>query len=352
MMKNLSLIQINQPIGTFFIGKIKAKELLKIYEIKRRSTGDGVQRDLRTNRLNEISNFCTDPDATFPTPIIIAIKDTNNNGLRKINNDFYNYEYDDSERFAEIIDGQHRIEGIKKSEISDDFELIVVLMFNLEEEEKAYIFSTINSNQEKVSKDLIYELFELTKERSPQKTCHEIARIMNSDKESPFFQRLKMLGKKESGFESLSQGTFINYLMRNISKKQNEDMRLIKNGKKLDKDDNLIFRDYFINNQDQVILKVLMNYFNAVKEIFPEEWNTPDKYILCKTTGYGGLMKALKDIYLDGFSRKTLSKEYFISVFSKVKDKLIQEKKLLTSDFFSSGEKGQSDFAKFCISVL
>lgn len=351
-MKTISLIQVNQPIGTFYVGKIKAIDLLEIYEIKRRSAGDGVQRDLRTKRLSDISNFCTDPDATFPTPIIVSIKDSNNTKLLQVSGDFYNFEYNQKEKIAEVIDGQHRLEGIKKANISEDFELIVVFMFNLEEDEKAYIFSTINSNQEKVSKDLIYELFDLSEKRSPQRTCHEIARIMNSDEDSPFFQRLKMLGKKEVGNESLSQGTFINYLMKHVSKNANEDMRLIKNNKKLSSDDTLIFRDYFITEKDEIILKILMNYFSAVKEVFPYEWNNPDKYILSKTTGYGGLMKALKSYYTSGKANKTLTKDFFTEKFKIVKDILKNEKKELTSKDFNSGEQGQIAIKRLFESVL
>lgn len=69
-------------------------------------------------------------------------------------------------------------------------------MIDLTEEEKAYIFSTINSNQTKVDKSLIYDLFDLSKTRSPFKTAHYIARNMNTETNSPFKNKLKMLGKK------------------------------------------------------------------------------------------------------------------------------------------------------------
>lgn len=83
-----------------------------------------------------------------------------------------------------------------KSKRAVDFNLPVVLMFNLTMEEKAYVFSIINSTQTKVSMSLIYDLFDLSKTRSFQKTAHEIARSLNKMNNSPFFNRLKMLGKK------------------------------------------------------------------------------------------------------------------------------------------------------------
>ena len=101
-------------------------------------------------------------------------------------------------------------------------------MFDLTVAEEAYIFSTINSNQRKVDPSLIYDLFDVSTNRSPQKTAHEIARVMNSSTSSPFYNRLKMLGKKASGQDkaSLSQGTFAKSILMLISKKPDEDARL------------------------------------------------------------------------------------------------------------------------------
>ena len=53
-----------------------------------------------------------------------------------------------------------------------DFDIPVVVMFNLKEEQKAYVFSTINGNQVKVNRSLIYDLFDLSESHSPYKTCH------------------------------------------------------------------------------------------------------------------------------------------------------------------------------------
>ena len=63
--------------------------------------------------------------------------------------------------------------------------------------------------------------------------------------------------------------------------------------KKLPNED-LALRTLFIREQDDVILKIIKNYFGAVKNIFTEEWNS-DKYILTKTTGYLGLIKAFPE---------------------------------------------------------
>ena len=345
MMHKICVFEIEQPIGTFYVGKIKSDTLIRITKTVRRIESEGIQRELSEKRARDISKYCEDPDATFPTPIILAVNETDVENFSTNIPGVYELSFDDCCAFAEIIDGQHRIEGIK---LANDFvtDLLVVLMFDLTEEEKAYVFSTINSTQTKVDKSLIYDLFDLSQNRSPYKTCHEIARILNSEQDSPFYGRLKMLGKKSSGGTTLSQGTFVNYLCRLISRNPQEDMIDLKKGRKLRNSDSLIFREYFIDERDDIILKILKNYFNAVAEVFPEEWGNTSKYILAKTTGYGALLKILPYFYQKGLSAQKLSQEYFAQEFLTVKDGLQKQGIELTSACIPTGEHGQSYLAK------
>ncbi len=223
MMISLPLLEVKQPIGVFYVTAMPAEILLKVTEIRRRKYGEGIQRKSSQKRIYEIGQYCSEADATFPTPIIIALDDKPELSITADH-----LEFNDSEIIGEVIDGQHRLLGIQHSGIMEQFTLPVVLMFGLTEEEKAYVFSIINSTQTRVSMSLIYDLFDVAKKRSPQKTCHEIARLLNSDETSPFYRRLKMLGTKEDDLASLSQGSFIKYLLPLISSKPEEDTRVTK----------------------------------------------------------------------------------------------------------------------------
>lgn len=269
MKKTIALIEIKQPIGSFYFGKMMAEDLIQIKMVKRVHEGAGVQRLLKQDRVKAVSLFCEDPDATFPTPIIMSIKSED---MSLVDNNAYVsvFAYDDSSPIAEILDGQHRVEGIERSALKD-VELPIVVMFDLTEEQKAYIFSTINGTQERVNPSVIYELFKLSTGRSPQKTCHEIARALNGDPKSPCFRRLKMLEKREFVTETISQNTFVKCLCRLITSTPQKDAIEIKKGNDFYVNDNLAFSFYFKENQDTVILKILLNYFNAVNTVFNEE---------------------------------------------------------------------------------
>ncbi len=350
MIKQIQVFEINQPIGTFYLGKMPAKDLLKITKVNRRIESEfGIQRDLSIQRTREIASYCEDPDATFPTPIILSI--TSSKTEQIIPGDILSFQYNDEDAFGEILDGQHRVSGIKENGVIN-MDLIVILMFDLTQEQKAYVFSTINSNQMKVDKSLIYDLFELSETRSPYKTCHDLARILNSSPDSPFYNRLKMLGKKTKDNESLSQGTFVTYLLQLISRKPNDDVIKLKKHWRLNDDPYLPLRSFFINGNDEIILKILLNYFRSVSDVFKEEWEDPTKYILSKTTGFGALIKAFKDFYAEGLERKSLTYEFFYNQFIQSKNTLEKNGLQLTSECFPSNEQQQILLKEYLVKHL
>ena len=337
----IPLIEVTQPIGTFYLSALSAVVLANVcralprgYDVTSFGSTGGVQRVLSAKRVREITAYTEDPDATFPTPIIVSV---GHDSKYRLENGFF--EFDENQIIGEIIDGQHRIAGLKESKKISDFTLPVIFMFDLVEEEKAYVFSIINSKQTPVSKSLIFDLFGLTESRSPQKTCHEVARLMNSDSDSPFWKRLKMLGRKEHEDASLSQGSFIKYLMPLISKHPDDDLVQIKRGVRLLDDATLPFRYYFIQQEDESIYKILLNVFNAVQTTFPEEWSKPNDFILSKTIGYGAIMGALPTILREGNKAHNLSRDFFASWMLGFRNRLVLNNLRLTSDDFSSNEQ-------------
>lgn len=345
----LRYIEIEQPIGTFYISSMPATTLYEVVEVRphEENNTDGVQRQLSEKRANDIRDFCSDTDAVFPTPIVISIK---RNIPYNIDTENHIITLPDNMIVGDVIDGQHRLWGINRSDFKDSFELPVVFMFNLTLQEKAYVFSIVNKTQTKVNKSLIYDLFGLTTDRSPYKTAHEIARACNQNESSPFYRRLKMLGKKShnQAFASLSQGTFVTQLVNLISKNPEEDTRRWKRGDKLEDIDSLPLRKYYINEQDNIILKIIENCFTALKTVFPSEWNMPDKNILWKTTGFCGVMIAINNIVSKGIAQKKLTVDFFKSIFSAFKDYIEANDIQLTSrDFPGGGGQNQKRLANF-----
>ena len=115
----------------------------------------------------------------------------------------------------------------------------------------------------------------------------------------------------------------------------------IKNGDKLLPDEKLPLRNFFINENDDIILKILKNYFTAVSVVFEKEWYSND-YILTKTTGYLALIKAFEKFYNFGMEQGRLDEEFFVNIFKKIKDIFERKHIQLISEEFQAGGVGQN----------
>ena len=320
----IKCIEVTQPLGSFYLGSIPYKKLIELtYSDQRRLAGEkdfenylGIQRPLNQSRVREIRKYVETEDACFPTAIILAVPgicasfDSEKSTLTlspytKVNTDDENENIELSE-IAKILDGQHRIAGLKDANLTKDFEINVSIFVDMDIADQAYLFSTVNLAQTKVNKSLVYDLFDLAKTRSPQKSCHNIALVLDKEPSSPLFQMIKRLGVSTDGKfnESIAQATFVESLLKYISKDPLDDRNeYLKgnvpnsaNGKDLKI---LIFRNLFINNKDIEITDIIWNYFEAIKKKWNVAWTTfKPGNILNRTNGFKALMRFLRPVYL------------------------------------------------------
>ncbi len=340
-------LKVRQPIGEFYIGAISAEDIKKISwaDVRRIEDRDlekylGIQRPLSLSRVKELNTYVNLVDASFPTSIILSISSQDIVFDEKKNI----MSVKDDDKVAKIIDGQHRIAGLETYG-GNEFALNVTIFIDMDIEDQAIIFSTINLKQAKVTKSLAYDLFDYAKQRSPQKTCHNIARLLNNMSESPFFHRIKILGVASGGEnETITQSTFIECIMPYISANPMEDRDLIKRGKKLKKVTDLdekrfFYRNYFIDNKDELIGNNIFDYFNSIQKKWPKAWNSQERgIILSRSTGFRAFVKLLKDIYNSNQTKNLCTFQYFNVLMNKVK---LNENDFNT-DNFKPGTSGES----------
>lgn len=321
----LPCIKLVQPIGEFYISSINSKTLCDItyFDVRRILKGErdfesylGIQRPLVDKRVKEISHYVNTIDACFPTAVIIAIPGacakydevknimTLSNYLKPKEGEQVIFYKD----IAKVLDGQHRIEGLRAFQ-GKEFDVNISIFVEADIADQAYLFSTVNLAQTKVNRSLVYDLFELARSRSPQKTCHNIVVALDHNEKSPFYKRIKRLGAATEGREeeTITQATFVQSLLMYICKnqlQQQADRDFYKRGRVPEKatgeeSKNLIFRNMFIDEQDIQIADVVYNYFDAVKERWPGAWNyTGTGIMLNKTNGFRGLMRFLRPVYM------------------------------------------------------
>lgn len=319
---DLSVVEVKQPLGTFYVGVMPAKDLRRIAAADTRRQRDietftGIQRELNEKRQKEIRQYISTFDASFPNSFIIAVKSDD-----LLEQTSTKLRIRDDEKVANIIDGQHRLSGF--SELNqDNFDLIVAVFIDLPVEDQAMLFATINLKQTKVNPSLVFDLFEETKLRSPQKTCHNIAKALNNESGSPFYHRIKPLGRKTDYYTGLlTQATFVKNLLQHVSanpeKAQDDVKRKIPLIVGDPENADCIFWKFFAEEKDWAILKILSNYFNAVKSQFADDWES-DSSPLPRTIGFSALMKLLPVLYKKGQSQNTFEQSFFASEFKKAK---------------------------------
>ncbi len=376
----ISCQEVKQNSVDFFLGKIKVKELIELVSVTSRAiTGfndlgeplynnnDYIQREPNPSRVNSIKNYLlTDEDACFPNNILISVpsillaEEVKNGDLEydeshiftlKIDKNRINLTSTEAPIYLQIFDGQHRFRGIQlaiqelrqtgsndeKLKELENFEFVVSFFIEAEIEFQAMLFSIINRTPVKVSQDLVYDLFGLTIKDSPQKTALAIVLQLNGLREKedgkvgPFYRRIRLLSRKEKGFDSpISQGIFIKQLLKlispSLSKADQERLwereQLLTGG-----NDRTIFRQWYATNKDNNIYKTLLNYFIAVREIFIDEngnsyWDfgiTPDN-ALQRTIGFTALIEILIKIFPDCMREKNISIDFFKKYLVKAKN--------------------------------
>ncbi|WP_417492036.1 DGQHR domain-containing protein [Maricaulis sp.] len=323
------VMRLHQPIGDFYVGKMTAKDLIEIswFDI-RRLNGDngfeeylGIQRKINEQRVQEIAKYVGLSDATFPTAVILAVEARCAEVApicAEVGEGFYNMTLNNLpgahdhpttvlyRGIARVLDGQHRIRGLKESGIAlENFEVNVCVFVDADIADQASIFATVNLAQTKVNRSLVYDLLSYSEARSPERTCHTVTVTLDKAPKSPFFEKIKRLGVATDGRfgEVLTQATVVQSLLPLVSNDVLRDRDIGKrvghwrNDRAYDRA-RLIFRHWFIEGDDDLIATQLMNYFEAVRRRWPEAWEVLETgNMLPRSNGFRAFMSFLRPAY-------------------------------------------------------
>lgn len=313
----IPVLKVAQPIGDFYVGVMSGHDLIDISKADmRRIESDvdryiGIQRKLSPSRVKEISGFVNTIDAAFPTSIVLAIDGScaeydEKNGILSLHEGVVDYtgEHIGWDEIASILDGQHRLEGLKAFN-GNRFDLTVSIFVNADMADQAYIFATVNLAQTKVNRSLVYDLLDYSKARSPQKSCHDVAVALDKHEKSPFKGMIKRLGTATPGRsgETLAQATFVGSLLPFVSARPLDDRDALARRKSVKSSEDQYpktpFRELWVQERDTDIARILIAYFSAVAEKWDDAWVSRDKGdILPRTNGFRGFMRLLKPLIL------------------------------------------------------
>ncbi|WP_312789269.1 DGQHR domain-containing protein [Sphingobacterium sp.] len=128
----------------------------------------------------------------------------------------------------EIIDGQHRLWAFE-NEFDEDYEVPVIAFQGMGLSWQAYLFYTINISPKKINRSLAFDLYPLLRNEEwlekfeghsiyKETRAQEIVDLLNSHKESPWYNWIDMLGDNDGGLKKVSQSAWIRTLTSTLIK--------------------------------------------------------------------------------------------------------------------------------------
>lgn len=298
-------------------------EAIKRKGIELASNEEGIQRRLQYERIKSIADFISSSESNFlPNSVLLSadvsnLEDFENKYLDYENNDFGEFEFPDDFKFS-IIDGQHRLGGLTLADekLLEDFEIPAIILLNVSKPTAAKLFADINGKQKAVNKSLIYDLYSEMDDDQYKviKTFHNICENLYTNRESPLFKQIKMLG---IGSGAISQAFFIDYAKDAVNK---TDLR---------------------EATTQTIYNELFYYFKSYQKVFPNDWPVPNSFEsneqleehsdfvlkhrksqLVKTNGFGAILRAFPMIY----EKAKGNYSEYLELIERLSGKIIWEK--------------------------
>jgi len=264
--------EVKQGDWTIYVFVVPSDAFDRIAFVSRRDDDKeaGYQRNLSKQRAAEIAQYLDKEKGCIPNSILVNLEDgarfDRKKGLLRIPN---------TPRAAWVIDGQHRMFGLRQAKTK--FDLVVTAFLGLDVPTQAKQFKIINSKQRGVSTSLLYDLLDLTKDGSfVQQRGHDLAARLNDDSESPWFGEIDMTG---SGSGLITQTRVVSALEGLISE-----------------------RGALYPYSEEEQFGILKNYFTAVKMHFPSDWANK-KSVLTKAMGFSALLIILPQILMQTLQR-------------------------------------------------
>lgn len=138
----------------------------------------------------------------------------------------------------EVIDGQHRLWAFEDFDPGNTFQLPVVAFHGLDRSWQAYLFWSVNITPKRINRSLAFDLYPLLRKQDwldkfaghsiyRETRCQELVEALWSHPESPWHERINMLGETSQQLGTdvpmVTQAAWIRSLMASFVKEWTED---------------------------------------------------------------------------------------------------------------------------------
>jgi DGQHR domain-containing protein len=324
-------VQITQRNKDFYLTCLPAEVLTSISYVAERGKTDeqgAVQRILNKRRINSIKEY-TLKGGDYPSSVVLNWVSQK----RELRFADGKLRIPCRPRSAQVIDGQHRIAGIKEAIASDPdvgrLQIPVTMYTNLGTKECANIFLAINTEQKPVSKSLVYDLYGVASEflvDYAASRARDIAVALNSQEESPYFELVREpTSRARSG---ISLATIVTALKPLVAEKGTFEQVGIK----------------ALEQQCQVVI----NFFNSLKTKYGSNWDSRTNAFMYAAGFVGGVEFLRRKMFDYCFRLRSFSEEVMSSAVE------MDESNLITQDEIKGlgGAKARETVADRLVSMF
>ncbi|WP_111772100.1 DGQHR domain-containing protein [Methylorubrum extorquens] len=306
-------VELTQHDKSFILTKISVSNLVKISYASVRglhSETGAVQRILNVRRISAIKDF-TLAGGHYPASIVLnwitekapLTRDESGNVVLPV-----------VDRAAQIIDGQHRVAGLRaaleEDPHVDELQIPVAIYTDLTTKECADIFLSINTEQKPVPKTLVFDLYGIADESIVDKAAaraRDIAIALNDDEDSPYYDQIKLPGAPQrKGGIALS--TAVTALKPLVEEKGEFEQRGI--------------------HELEVQKKIVKNFFGALSELYGNKWSDRTNAFMYASGFSGGIDFLKTKLLVYGQKNGKYTKETFVSVIEMTEDDLILQEEV------------------------
>lgn len=162
MLVSFPAMACTQNGRTFYMAIFPKYVLQKTTFVSRREKNqiEGFQRNLNEARAKDIAKYFDEKKGVIPSPLILSAQE---NANFKYSNGVISF--DDQPSSFMVLDGQHRLYGLLKTE--QDYAFPVAVFSQLSAEDEVNLFIDINTNQKGVPATLLLDIRKLTGKENP-----------------------------------------------------------------------------------------------------------------------------------------------------------------------------------------
>jgi DGQHR domain-containing protein len=293
----------------------------------------GYQRAPIRTHYTKIGKYVSENnDALLPTAILVNSRDKLDFAEDVPGSGFGTLEIKDTAKIF-IVDGQHRVFGLQyaidelgMSEI-EDFQLPVVIMDQVGKVEEMRHFFLVNSTQKKVRTDLAERLLRLIamkdgrvmkdlkeKEKDWKLRAVKVIDTLINDPNSVWHKRIKRPNEPARPEAVASEGSFSTSLRP------------------------ILTSEFAANEDDQVVVAWINSFWHALKDLMPETFSDPKKYVIQKTPGMYSLHMVFPFILYECAKARDFSKNKMKEILKKDQDHFEEP------EFWASGGDGAAHY--------